>query len=181
MVATLRLSKLRQQVINSRIHNPCATLQEIGEPLKISRERVRQILKAHKLPTRKFVPTHPCLNCGKSIKPKTKTFCTKECRTKYMHIQVECSECGKLFTIYQPALINRMKERKLSEIFCSKQCYGRYWGMHHGKPLHPNHEEICGLTQIGWRPKLISEILGVRLLTVYGIIMYNRKRMAKSY
>ena len=47
----LSQSPIRKKVIRIRMANPCATLQQIGDEVGVSRERVRQILSRAKLPT----------------------------------------------------------------------------------------------------------------------------------
>lgn len=50
----LSQSPTNKKVIKIRKENPCATLQQIGDEVGVSRERVRQILSRAKLPTARY-------------------------------------------------------------------------------------------------------------------------------
>ena len=79
-----------------------------------------------------------------SIKSKWKKYCTdcgKEiegyhrCRNCYMashRVSITCMICGITFTLprgkYKRALVNR----KTDGFFCSKRCFGRYFGLNYG-------------------------------------------------
>ena len=85
-----------QAVIETRIKNPCATLDEVGVKFGVTRERIRQILKKHGEPTMHFIQTYLCIQCGKDMGNKKKLFCDPECYHKYTHMKIACVWCGTL-------------------------------------------------------------------------------------
>ena len=89
----------RELVKTARLKNPCATLQQIGNDIGITRERVRQILSEEGLNTSAWKQTYYCLNCDKEIATGRK-FCSKRCDSDYTRIQIECPVCGKCHNPY---------------------------------------------------------------------------------
>lgn len=72
----LNLGINKIDVLNTKVNNPCATLQEIGDKYGVTRERIRQILEPYNLPTGrtiKYMTAHVCPICGepKSLYSKT--------------------------------------------------------------------------------------------------------------
>jgi aldehyde:ferredoxin oxidoreductase len=143
---------VRQQIINLRKASPCINCRQIGDKVGVSRERVRQILSQNNLQTKRFKPPKPkvqCLNCGK---PTThKQFCSIQCGKDYKQISVECSECGRIFQISKNELIHRIKRHKIDEIFCNKQCYGRYMGIHKAKANYKILSSLSKIVEINFR------------------------------
>jgi len=125
-----------RRIIELRHSNPCATLQEIGNGVGISREAVRMVLNNVGLPTTHYKQHSLCLNCGKPIYKKRYgkfvPFCDTKCRSMYYRIDVECSICHKLFTLYRSHLLARLNRNKLGMIFCSNSCKGKWSGLNYG-------------------------------------------------
>ena len=132
-----------KKILEIRINNPCATLQQIGNQTKLTRERVRQILNKHGLPTHHYHQRkqYTCLNCGKIITTDATHFCSRKCRHNYSQITVICSECNESFVISKTDLIARTKRHIIPKMFCSKTCFGRWVGKNHG-PKHQNKERV---------------------------------------
>ena len=78
-----------------------------------------------------------CLNCGK-ITPRK--FCGAKCRHEYAYIQMECVECGVLFRRNVKQWLWQKNHNPLAKqdanVFCSRKCYGRWFGKHHGFVAH---------------------------------------------
>ena len=124
---------LKINVKRMRRNYPSATLIQIGKRYGVTRERVRQILKAAGKPTRAVgtlcfnIPNQRfCLNCGRvRLSRGQRTFCSYKCKKEYLTIEVACTQCGVLFSLYQSRVIERLKHSK--NIFCSHACSGRYY------------------------------------------------------
>ena len=110
------------------------------------------------LPTIK--PMYRCLECNKLT--KYKSFCSRKCKTNYSIITVICSECGQSFQEIKSQLIARVKRHKIDQIFCSKQCYGRWLGRTYGyggrhmavsKTAHEIQDKFCK-----WADNWIADI-----------------------
>lgn len=103
--------------------NPCMTLQQVGDYYGITRERVRQILRAqgatHSRPTRSA--TWLCIACQKPSTRWRKTGLCKECRSG---VQAVCSGCGKLFRRLYSSLSTRRNTH--GRVFCNRECYQKH-------------------------------------------------------
>ena len=131
--------------IQIRRDNPCATLQQIGDRLGISRERVRQVLVAASLPTHHYKQKHQvaCLQCGRTTTHRR--YCSMKCRYEYTHIWLECPQCHKMFRRPQTGLIHHPTEQN----YCSRQCLGGHLGRTYGwkTPGNPGYQYTGIVTQ----------------------------------
>ncbi len=61
--------KKRSAIMQLRLDNPTMTLEEIGQQIGLTRERIRQILKKNNVPTRAMnkSPQRKCTNCQKPL------------------------------------------------------------------------------------------------------------------
>ena len=155
--------KRKAEFIQARLNNPCATLEELGKKLGVSRERVRQVLKESKVVNVKAYHEKKlvyCLNCG--TETDNQQFCSRDCWKKYKTIEVACSQCHGLFTIGQADLIARTKRHSISQIFCSYKCNGQWAGTNYGFAAHPENVtkniEKRNATQANKTPEERSEI-----------------------
>lgn len=132
----------KSQVIVKRLNNPCATLQSIGTEVGFTRERVRQILSTHNLPTvaLRIKKLTQCLNCGKPIDYRRK-FCGIHCFSAYSRIWISCSECGGMFWMHRSHLIYRINTKAQKRFFCSHQCQGKWLGTNY-RPATPNKKKV---------------------------------------
>ena len=145
LVDTLRKAnwvKKRSAIMQLRLDNPTMTLEEIGQQVGLTRERIRQILRNNNVPTRatsKF-PQRKCANCQKPMttdqgyvihvraSSPTKSYCNTQCREAKLYDYYPCDYCGKL-------VWKRKKEYKhlktLSQTFhCSHSCsHLHQWNM----------------------------------------------------
>jgi DNA-directed RNA polymerase subunit RPC12/RpoP len=111
------------------------TLQAIGDRCGVSREWVRQILKAEGMETKHFDTRakYYCSRCGKQIlDPYTRNHGTKtprmlcvSCSHEVHHVKVICSICGKEFEIKTSALLARTYRAKGEGLYCSVACSGK--------------------------------------------------------
>ena len=187
---TVESAVRKKVVIALRKSNPCATLEEIGQDVNVSRERVRQILNKANLPTRKHLVINLCNNCGGNIRRynRNQQFCNKECRRAYSRIQIACSFCGALKEYRAKEVTWNIEHNGRSSdlFFCSKQCQGKWLGKNHGikkgagyfphlEARKYNHEGILYLKSLGWSYRAISESTNVSVKAIYQIV-YNTKR-----
>jgi hypothetical protein len=125
-------------IIKIRDNNPCATLQNIGDKVGCSREYVRQVLSKNEKPTKHWVKTYQCNQCGKVT--RYKKFCSRECQAEYTkaHRMVECvcDQCGKPFqqTIYQ--LKHKVVVHNQDKFFCNRHCRSVYCGFQKDHPYY---------------------------------------------
>ena len=84
------MTKTEYIAIQERITNPCATLETIGGKAGVTKERVRQILKGHGLPTIHWKPKKPeyiCFNCG-IITHRKSSLCSPKCWHEYYNATI---------------------------------------------------------------------------------------------
>ncbi len=123
------LHPCRESVIQIRQANPCATLQDIGNKVGITRERVRQILQTAQLDTYHYRPTYICNQCGEPISreraTKNKLYCSSDCLKQSSRITLPCSYCGTLVTRKVSDFICHKK----NHVFCNRHCFGKWWNV----------------------------------------------------
>lgn len=123
------LTGVRNKVCQLRADNPNMTLVGIGTLVGVSRERVRQLLKAEELPTRgirikKWVYT--CIKCGKSGDGIPKTGLCKACL--YPKVIVNCDYCGKEkiggynLRKHLSNFNNKLKYKYTGKYYCNRTC-----------------------------------------------------------
>lgn len=127
-----------REVILARINNPCATMQDIGSKLNISRQRVEQILLNHRLATKKWHAIYICNSCGNEIDRKiyhSSYFCSGDCRREfykqYRTVVLTCSYCGKQFNRRLKRVNGTMIPDNQTTFFCDKKCQGKYAASHY--------------------------------------------------
>lgn len=144
---------MREQVTALRQKNPCLTLQQIGNKVHLTRQRVQQILAGEGLPTaayrrdRRFV-----CRCGKTIEPTIyksgnryySQYCSKRCRFEAFNVPLACSSCGQISWRKQSQMLHYDKPyahrlRQKTYVFCSRKCQGKYLGEHFGFAAHPEN------------------------------------------
>ena len=151
-VAFMKIQKIRSIVDE----NPNISLQEIGDRLGLTRERIRQLINmnnqysslfrytngTHGLPSinrkklkehSKVNPKYLCDSCGKrSTAPVIK--CNK-CRVYENREIVTCKNCNKTVELLGEKARYRRANRKTnksSNEFCSRKCSSSYIGRHFG-------------------------------------------------
>ena len=150
----------RQTVVRLRTDHPDWTLERIGQIVKRTRERVRQILISVGLEHRSTKaaysrqPAHmkkgqPCKKCGTPVPYKVRsydsgytggsypTYCSDECRPKEEEIELTCFYCNKLYVLTVPQAKSRQRRvanGRYKATYCSHSCSTRaYWDVVHGK------------------------------------------------
>ena len=137
------------------------SLQQIGDSVGVTRERIRQLLKrkirrliepivcnedeaARRIGCNSIVLVH--LRKRGLVNPKRYSFfwlydasemdkakqLVEASRQWHKSVVVICGQCGKEFTLMRYAYNARTRKRKLSSFFCSRPCWGRYVGIHYG-------------------------------------------------
>ena len=117
----------RELVNQLRLHHSDWTLQQIGDKVGLTRERVRQILKTSGSKTKKIYPVlNKCIDCGKK---KSGTYHSRCQKCLYIKNSVfrSCTQCGTV-NRYQPGLVKRTKIN-----FCSRICHGKWLGQNFGR------------------------------------------------
>ena len=123
------VTKQMNAVCQTRLINRDWTLQKIGNLHGITRERVRQILSKHYLPTKALKVIITCANCQKPLKYKTESGLCMKCQIARAFTLLECDECHILF--YR----RRYYARNKKVTFCSKQCHGKWLGKNYGRGM----------------------------------------------
>ena len=137
-----RWVKKRSAIMQLRLDNPTMTLLEIGQHFKLTRERIRQILKNNNVPTRaisKFPPVK-CANCQKPMtnangsaihrttSAPTKSYCNTQCREAKLYDYYPCEFCNKLIWILKTTYINH--KARYTTFHCSHRCsHLHQWSM----------------------------------------------------
>ena len=126
-----------EKLAKIRWTNPCATLQEMGNRLGVSRERIRQMLNKMELPTRHYTDKKMvgCLECGNPIE-EGKKFCDRKCQNAYNKILVTCNQCGKLIERIPSVVIfteRRVRMGYKGNFYCDRKCFGRWFGENYGR------------------------------------------------
>lgn len=172
------------RVTEIRQSNPCATLEEIGTQIAVSRERVRQILAKAQMPTRHYVSRqlYECLNCGKAT--TNRRFCSSKCAYEYNHPLVMCDYCGKLFRRLR-ALLCRPPSRSSNHYFCSRSCLGKWRAEKYG--FKKGHKSLVRRkwdwelvwnkhAETGYGSTRLSRLMNIPVGTVATILWQMKKR-----
>lgn len=129
------------EVIALRQSKPSASLQQIADtlPIPISRERVRQILARANVATAAERVRVFCGVCGKPLKRAELKHCSRHCRHQSSITKAVCSNCGKVFELIKSQFAARKKRHLSNYFFCSKVCYGQWFGKNYGFLAHPEN------------------------------------------
>jgi len=112
----------------------CGSVDLLATVFNEDREKLRA---RYGLPS----PYRYCLHCGKRLRGDKQLklgFCSRKCKDQYAHIQVACSECGKLFDRVQGVLMAASK-RGYEHTFCNRSCLGKFAGRNYGFAAHPEN------------------------------------------
>lgn len=127
--STSKMTKV-DLVCEIRRQNPCLTMAKIGEAVKLTRERVRQILNKHHLPTRVVKHLYICNYCGSTFKGAEyhRLFCNKSCYNNYHYAELECETCGKTFR----RRYSQLRGHNYLHHFDTRHCLGVWIGKTYG-------------------------------------------------
>lgn len=135
-------TKINYDELVKAVSGEYRTLQDIANQFGVTRERVRQVINKNKLqnyPGRqkpdkgnKRITCSYCnekVELGKSNQPRK---AHPECVENAVWSEPTCHVCNKPFKI-RTKVLNRIMARRTSAwtkdvVFCSKHCYGSYWG-----------------------------------------------------
>ena len=127
------------KVVASRLANPFASLQQIADPFHISREWVRRILVKANVATAAVRVIRLCGVCSKPLNSSQPKHCSRYCRHKASIAEAVCSNCNKVFELPRGQFTARKKRHLSNYFFCSKVCYGQYFGKNYGFLSHPEN------------------------------------------
>lgn len=164
----------REQVKELRAKYPCYTLQSLANIAGVSKERVRQILASENLDTRHVAAY--CRYCNAPLVNKSNDYCSPECQYKDTHIQISCSECGKLFWVYKSKFKYEEIKRGRKFWFCSNDCKGRWFGENHGWPKKYDSIKILMLYLENYTARQIKAMTGSSIDNIYNTIYLLRKK-----
>lgn len=85
------------------------------------------------------------------------TFLEKAGVKRTNKIPLTCSECGRGFELYPSEMHERQKRRKVNRWFCSKQCYGKWWGKQKGFGRGKYEESISDFKTLDTLPSSIGK------------------------
>jgi hypothetical protein len=105
----------RLEIVNYRLRNPRATLEEIGNKYGLTRERIRQILSISKVPTRRVY--------DKVIRVQ---------KRKASVISVKCEACGGTITRRMSEFRHFADRHYQGHYFCNNKCKGKWTGTRYG-------------------------------------------------
>ena len=117
-----------------RLDNPTMTLEEMGQQVGLTRERIRQILKHNNVPTRAMnkSPQRKCTNCQKPLTnnqghkmyvvphSNAKSYCNIQCRQAELYDYYPCEFCNKLIWMLKTTYINH--KARYTTFHCSHRC-----------------------------------------------------------
>ena len=115
------MATTRERIVTLRANNPNLPAVRIAEFLAVSRERVRQILKAERLPTRVKPYYGDCKVCGESLESGRKAYCSLACRSIDCRVSFRCDYCGEAKEVLQ-SVYNAQKRRGYQFMYCSISC-----------------------------------------------------------
>ncbi len=153
------ITSAREAVLELHRKHPCLFLREIGDKVGITRERVRQILKAERITERgksKRGRFFTCNDCGRLYRfsyvagSNSKIYCsscfpTRKGRT---YITLVCEICGTEFPRELSLVKKRLCGRGGQHIFCHKHCQGK-WLAAEVERRHPGHLASLHSNRIG--------------------------------
>jgi hypothetical protein len=166
------------------------TLQELGNQVGVTRQRIGQLLKQHDglvrtapvwpLGPRAFAPV-PCTVCHKPILGKTqyerlrlqKTIPNTHCRSCWAlhnYVTFQCDTCDKAYTLDSGTAKARKAGNTSGRFYCSKKCQGRWFGNTHGWGEQQNSLKLSHARLLA-ACKATSEFFGpAEEATLYGEI-----------
>ena len=113
-----------KRIVNYKQNNPTASLADIGNKFKVSKQYIHKVLKKQNIPTsirvqKKHVSY--CLVCGIASSRK---ICKGKCHFQYYNIKVNCAFCRIPFYRKRAKIVQNY-ERGYNKIYCSRKCYYR--------------------------------------------------------
>ena len=141
-------SEIREEIIWLRSTHPDWTLEQIGNEVGRTRERVRQVLLSENMEARSAKaayarqPIHlkkgkPCKRCGTPVPYVAykqgghyNIFCSKACAAQ-QHVELTCGYCEKVYELTTSQARSRNKRvttGRYKATYCSHSCSSRaYW------------------------------------------------------
>ena len=114
-----------QQTVEYRKAFPEMSLQEIGDAVGYTRERIRQILSKENLATRSSGrkvsrPQDPCLRCNQPVPRRRMLYCSPQCRNPQGQTTFSCAQCNQSVTVMTS--VYKSRASRSSNIYCNRTC-----------------------------------------------------------
>jgi len=168
MVTGITAETTKARILRIRRANICISGADIARRVGVTRQRAAQILKGE---NSRLIVAQYCMTCGTELVGKKKArhqqFCSRKCYIDHHNVSVVCSGCGKVFQIMVGALIAKNRNRKVEGIYCSKRCWGRYFGTRYGSNRNAEVYQtrtvaIRWLRRLNFTAREITSITGLR-------------------
>jgi hypothetical protein len=187
-------SETTTRVIALREQHPDWLMREVAAEVRVSPERVRQILKAAGVRTQAYRPPQTveranegCANrCLKPERDNARTYCSVECRKAVSWVAVRCSYCGAektvLWSHYNRAMgLTGSRGGYKGRFFCDRTCSGAYAGKNYGWGQYQLglNAAITDQGVIAWRTAAISRSRAAMLRRLQNYIVKLEGEIAK--
>jgi hypothetical protein len=129
----------RERVRAAVIANPVQTMRQIADEVGVTTQRVQQIINEERLTRTRPITAKNltyCDGCGKRRYNRKHRLCRECSPTWGEYVTLACEECGTSFRrlkSLQTANRRHGGTFRIDQGFCTKKCYGRWWGRHHGR------------------------------------------------
>ena len=116
--------EVKRGISLSRVENPFATLQEIGEKFGVSRQYVYKVLTNAGVPTlrAKRLRYTVCKVCDQKVEESLSKVHKGKCHGEYYFISVHCQNCIKSWSMKRGVFMQKLR-RGDRHIYCSRPCY----------------------------------------------------------
>ncbi len=126
------------------------SLDDVGKEFGVTRERIRQLRKKYGIPSfRVLKEKRYCLTCDRLLFANNHGIYCRAHRPLAGQY-VECGSCGKQFFLanYNITARTRPVHRlrtgpRTTPFFCSRSCYGKWWGTHYGYGMRPQNRHTA--------------------------------------
>jgi hypothetical protein len=117
-------SQTKRAISISRVENPFATLQEIGENFGVSRQYVHKVLTSTGVPTLRAKRQRytVCKVCDQRVEESMSKTHKGKCHGEYYYISVHCQNCIKSWSMKRGVFMQKLR-RGDKHIYCSRPCY----------------------------------------------------------
>ena len=186
MAASKRFARIK--AVELRNQHPEFKLIDIAKECHVTRERIRQILKAEELPTRHALKTRYCKYCGLELPVRpVRRYCSESCRNAAIaakQVILTCEYCGSPYTKPKALYNSILRRGRHTSRFCCNRCQGLWLAKNHGFPAHPENKgsnktkgirkwdenEIIEMRKQGKTYREIKEAIGIPYCTLSSYI-----------
>lgn len=125
-------------------------------------------------------PQYQCRNCMKPIRQGI--FCGNACFSQYHTVTLICSICSKPYSTTTSKAHARITRNKSGFMYCSKKCYGVWFGKNYGRRKIPgdtkwDYEKIYkARDETGFGAVRLSRLLKIPQGTI-SVILWKRRKL----